>query len=92
MTTPSPEAAEAARLLERAALAHQSQDHDGARRAYQQVLQLAPDSTAAYVGLSALRFPGPGYLDVMSQIHKMLRPRTYVEIGVADVRRVGFGG
>lgn len=33
--------------------------------------------------LAQLRLPGPIYLDVMAMLHRWLRPRTYLEIGVA---------
>jgi hypothetical protein len=34
--------------------------------------------------LSQLRMPGPGYLEALRTAHEVLRPRTYLEIGVAS--------
>lgn len=34
--------------------------------------------------LAQLRLPGPSYAEVLAAIHNWLRPRTYVEIGVAS--------
>lgn len=46
-------------------------------------LELDPRYAAAHFLLSALELPGEDYFRVLARIHAHLRPRTYVEIGVA---------
>ncbi|HTV21265.1 MAG TPA: class I SAM-dependent methyltransferase, partial [Polyangiaceae bacterium] len=41
-----------------------------------------PDFPGALQSLAALMFPGPPYRDVLKRVHDLLRPRTYLEIGV----------
>lgn len=41
-----------------------------------------PDFPGALQSLATLMFPGPPYRDVLRRIHQVLRPRTYLEIGV----------
>lgn len=47
-------------------------------------LALHPNIDAAYQMLSEVRLPGPGYLELLPRIIDRLRPRTYLEIGVAS--------
>jgi hypothetical protein len=47
------------------------------------VLKLDPNYTLAYGLLAAIDMPGEDYFKVLARIHVHLRPRTYVEIGVA---------
>ncbi len=42
------------------------------------------DYTRAYQLLSDLELPGEHYLRVLARVHALLRPETYVEIGVAS--------
>jgi hypothetical protein len=41
-----------------------------------------PDFPGALQSLAAVTFPGPPYREVLRHIHGILRPRTYLEIGV----------
>jgi methyltransferase family protein len=41
------------------------------------------DHTKAYRMLAELELPGPHYLKVLGRVHRVLRPETYLEIGVA---------
>lgn len=41
-----------------------------------------PDFPGALQSLATLMFPGPPYRDVLRLVHDILRPRTYLEIGV----------
>ncbi|RYZ06888.1 MAG: hypothetical protein EOO73_13940 [Myxococcales bacterium] len=45
-------------------------------------LERFPDFPGAAGMLAALRFPGPTYRDVLARVHELLRPRSYLEIGV----------
>lgn len=42
--------------------------------------------------LAQLRMPGPNYLGNLAMIHGHLRPRTYVEIGVAEGSSIALAG
>jgi len=46
-------------------------------------LELDPKYARAHFLLAALELPGEDYFRVLARIHAHLRPRTYVEIGVA---------
>lgn len=55
-------------------------------------LELDPNYTRAHFLLAAISMPGEDYFRVIARIHAHLRPRTYVEIGVAkgdSIRLVG---
>lgn len=41
-----------------------------------------PDFPGALSSLASLVFPGPPYREVLARLHEVLRPRTYLEIGV----------
>lgn len=41
-----------------------------------------PDFPGALQSLATLMFPGPPYREVLRRIHDIVRPRTYLEIGV----------
>ncbi len=56
---------------------------EAAREAYLAALAHEPNLVAAHVGLAALRFPGPNYLARLAEIHRLLAPALYLEIGVA---------
>ncbi|HEY6240001.1 MAG TPA: tetratricopeptide repeat protein [Burkholderiales bacterium] len=59
-------------------------EYDRVRQACEAALALAPNFHPAHDVLARLELPGAYYLDVLSMIHSHLRPRTYLEIGVAD--------
>src|SRR5882672_629820 len=63
---------------------------DAAHRCVETTLALAPQLVPAYDLLAVLTFPGAPYLDLISKIHSHLRPRTYVEIGVADGQSIAL--
>jgi hypothetical protein len=63
-------------------------ESDGARRCIETALSLEPRLEPALNFLSFLIFPGTQYFDLLSAIHSHLRPRTYVEIGVADGKSI----
>jgi hypothetical protein len=46
------------------------------------VIGAFPDFPGAQGALATLFMPGPYYRDVLARIHRLLRPRTYLEIGV----------
>jgi hypothetical protein len=89
--------AEAAGLLARALHAHPHDpelivrlgsaslgvgDRARARSLAQSALRLDPQSLSARKLLSAVLLRGDSYLTVLAQLHTLLKPRTYVEIGV----------
>jgi hypothetical protein len=49
----------------------------------QQMFEIEPGCCMAYCISSYIRNPGPSYLTVLSWLHRLLKPATYVEIGVA---------
>ena len=65
-------------------------EYDRAREACEAALALAPDFHPAHSVLAGLVLPGPFYTDVLSMIHSHLRPRTYIEIGVADGQSIAL--
>jgi len=50
---------------------------------FQRLLRKNPGWCTAYRGLSRLMFPGDGHIRTLEALHKAIRPRFYVEIGVA---------
>lgn len=46
------------------------------------VLARFPDFPGAQGALASVRLPGPPYRDVLRRLHELLRPRSYLEIGV----------
>ena len=58
-------------------------DFAGARAACEAVLELEPDNNDALTLLAYVDLPGPGYRSVIEAIHGAIRPRTYVEVGIA---------
>ena len=76
--------------LDLAAAHWQLGEIEEARRSCETSLSLAPDLAPAHNLLAAATFPGAWYTDLLSAIHAHLRPRTYVEIGVADGRSIAL--
>ncbi len=70
----------AMRLAEQAWAVH---DFARARAACEAVLALQPDHNDALTLLAYLDLPGPAYRAVIEGIHATVRPRTYVEVGIA---------
>ena len=74
-------------LQMRAALTEcQLGDGQGAMRRCEKAIAASGDADpSALMGLLAqLRLPGPHKAELLSSIHNWLRPRTYVEVGVAE--------
>jgi hypothetical protein len=72
--------------------ANQAGDRDEAAWYCERALEIDPESRPVRALLAGLYLHGPSYLEVLARIHKYLRPRTYVEIGVAagkSMRLVG---
>jgi hypothetical protein len=59
-----------------------SGDRDGAFAALMNLVGRYPDYPGAQALLASLSMPGPPYRDVLRAIHRVLSPRTYLEIGV----------
>ncbi len=59
-----------------------SGDGHGARRAFLELAERYPDYPGAQGALASLFMPGPPYREVLAAIHRVLSPRTYLEIGV----------
>jgi hypothetical protein len=53
-----------------------------AAAAWRALVARQPDFPGALQSLATLMFPGPPYREVLRHIHDVLRPRTYLEIGV----------
>ena len=51
---------------------------------YAAALADVPDHLFAKLGLARLRMPGPGYYELLGRLHDLLRPATYLEIGMGD--------
>lgn len=58
-------------------------NHTKASSAYQEALRIMPNCLHAHYALSELRFSSRTYLDVLAQIHEILEPKNYIEIGVS---------
>ncbi len=59
-------------------------DREGAARHARQALASDGNTTIAHQLLSQLELTGEYYTELLARIHGFLRPRTYVEIGVAQ--------
>ena len=55
-----------------------------AERHFRAVLDDDPGNSLAYRGLSRVRLPGPAYHSILGQVHELLDPTTYLEIGVCE--------
>lgn len=56
---------------------------EAAWRTCEQALERDPDFEMCHRLMAQIALPGPSYLDILSFLHRALRPRTYLEIGVA---------
>lgn len=54
------------------------------------VLERFPDFPGAQGALAVLRFPGPPYRDVLRRLHEVVRPRSYLEVGVETGATLAF--
>jgi len=54
------------------------------------VLDRFPDFPGAQGALASLRFPGAPYRDVLRRMHELVRPRSYLEIGVETGATLAF--
>jgi Methyltransferase domain len=63
-------------------------DKDGAARECEAALRLAPDCLPAHRMLAEIALPGAPYTDVLAMIHAQVRPRSYLEIGVASGKTI----
>lgn len=83
-------------LVVQAALAQRALGDDrGAAMRCEEALARIPEGDPGYalMALAArLRMPGPEYLDYLAMIHGWLRPRAYVEIGVAGGNSIALAG
>lgn len=69
-------------LFFRAQMAQHGGDTGTACALLLQVLEVFPDFPGAQAALAGARFPGPPYREVLRRMHELVRPRTYLEIGV----------
>ncbi|HYQ15864.1 MAG TPA: class I SAM-dependent methyltransferase, partial [Polyangiaceae bacterium] len=54
------------------------------------VLERFPDFPGAQGALASVRLPGPPYRDVLRRLHELVKPRTYLEIGVETGATLAF--
>jgi len=66
--------------------ASQAGDRNQAARFCEVALELEPGLDAAHALLGGLFMHGEGYLELLQRLHRHLRPRSYVEIGVEEGR------
>jgi hypothetical protein len=59
-----------------------SGDREGAFTTLMDLVNRYPDYPGAQGLLASLSMPGPPYRDVLRAVHRLLSPRTYLEIGV----------
>jgi hypothetical protein len=57
---------------------------------YRSALALDSNCLSAHLGLSRLRMPGDDYTAWLDRLHEVLRPETYVEIGVFTGRTLAL--
>ncbi|MSQ55730.1 MAG: class I SAM-dependent methyltransferase [Betaproteobacteria bacterium] len=67
-------------------------DAIGAERHARAALAREIDVGTAYLLLAALELPGMYYTEILARIHQVLRPRTYVEIGVFEGKSMALAG
>ena len=54
-----------------------------AKLVFEQALEADFNCIEAHYALVKLRFPGENYYELLTRMHTLLRPRTYIEVGVA---------
>jgi len=69
-------------LFEAALTAYDSGKQQEAIRLCERALRTDPDFTPCNSLLAQIALPGPTYTEVLAFVHEVLRPRTYMEIGV----------
>jgi predicted O-methyltransferase YrrM len=79
-----------AALFYRAQMAQHVGDAELATELLLRVLERFPDFPGAQGALAGLRFPGAPYRDVLRRLHDLLRPRSYLEIGVETGATLAF--
>lgn len=79
-----------AALFYRAQMAQHVGDAPLATELLLAVLDRFPDFPGAQGALAGLRFPGPPYRDVLRRLHDLVRPRSYLEIGVETGATLAF--
>jgi tetratricopeptide (TPR) repeat protein len=71
-----------AALFYRAQMAQHAGDRVRAAELLLRVLERFPDFPGAQGALASLQLPGPSYRDVLRRVHELVRPRSYLEIGI----------
>lgn len=79
-----------AALFYRAQMAQAEKDVPRASELLLAVLSRFPDFPGAQGALAGLCMPGPPYRDVLRRLHEIVRPRTYLEIGVETGATLAF--
>jgi hypothetical protein len=69
-------------LFQKALIVARGGDLGESRRILETVIASFPDFPGAHGALASILFPGPPYREVLARIHRMIRPDTYLEIGV----------
>ena len=79
-----------AALFYRAQMAQHAGDAAHASQLLLAVLERFPDFPGAQGALASVRLPGPPYRDVLRRLHELVRPRSYLEIGVETGATLAF--
>lgn len=79
-----------AALFYRAQMAQHAGDLPRASELLLAVLERFPDFPGAQGALASVRLPGPPYRDVLRRLHELVRPRSYLEIGVETGATLAF--
>ena len=79
-----------AALFYRAQMAQHAGDTQRATELLLGLLERFPDFPGAHGALASLRLPGPPYRDVLRRLHELLRPRSYLEVGVETGATLAF--
>ena len=79
-----------AALFYRAQMAQHAGDAAHASELLLAVLERFPDFPGAQGALASVRLPGPPYRDVLRRLHELVRPRSYLEIGVETGATLAF--
>ncbi len=79
-----------AALFYRAQMAQHAGDAARATALLLELLGRFADFPGAHGALASLRLPGPPYRDVLRRLHELVRPRSYLEIGVETGATLAF--